>query len=108
MPSEDGGYRLYRNLCNSGNHWLEIDLEGTASNRDGIGARVRVTAGGVTQTRVQDGGIHHRGQNHSRLHFGLAKNTKIDKVSIQWPSGTMQELAGVGVDQIMRIKEPTK
>ena len=106
MPSEDGGYRLYRNLCNNGNHWLEIDLEGTTSNRDGIGARVRLTAGGVTQTRIQDGGIHHRGQNHSRLHFGLAKNTRVDKVSIQWPSGTVQELTGVTADQIMRIKEP--
>ena len=108
MPSEDGGYRLYRNLCNNGNHWLEIDLEGTASNRDGIGARVRVTAGGVTQTRIQDGGIHHRGQNHSRLHFGLAKNARVEKISIQWPSGTVQELSGVAADQIMRIKETAK
>ncbi len=108
MPSEDGGYRLYRNLCNTGNHWLEIDLEGTASNRDGIGARVRVTAGSVTQTRIQDGGIHHRGQNHSRLHFGLAKNARVEKISIQWPSGTIQELTGVGGDQIIRIKERGK
>lgn len=108
MPSEGGGYRLYRNLCNTGNHWLEIDLEGTASNRDGIGARVRVTAAGVTQTRMQDGGIHHRGQNHSRLHFGLAKNPRVEKINIQWPSGVVQELTDVGVDQIMRIKEPGK
>jgi len=108
MPSEDGGYRLYRNLCNTGNHWLEIDLEGTTSNRDGIGARVRVSAGGVTQTRIQDGGIHHRGQNHSRLHFGLAKNARVEKISVQWPSGAVQELTGVGGNQILRIKEPAK
>ena len=72
LPSDNGGYHLYHNLGN-GNHWLEIDLEGSRSNRDGIGAVVRLSAGGVTQTRVQDGGIHHRGQNFSRLHFGLAK-----------------------------------
>jgi len=108
LPSEGGDYRLYRNLCNNGNHWLEIDLEGTASNRDGVGARVRVTAGGVTQTRIQDGGVHERGQNHSRLHFGLAKNTRVERISVQWPSGTVQELTGVGADQIMRIKEPAK
>jgi len=108
MPSEDGGYRLYRNLCNTGNHWLEIDLEGTTSNRDGIGARVRVSAGGVTQTRIQDGGIHHRGQNHSRLHFGLAKNARVEKISVQWPSGAVQELTDVGGNQVLRIKEPAK
>ena len=108
IPSNNGGYRLYRNLCNTGNHWLEIDLEGTTSNRDAIGARVRLTAGGATQTRIQDGGTHHRGQNHSRLHFGLGKNARIDKVSIEWPSGTLQDLKDVAVDQIVRIKEPAK
>ena len=107
LPSEGGAYHLYRNLGNA-NHWLEIDLEGTASNRDGIGARVNVTAGGVTQVRIQDGGIHNRGQNHSRLHFGLANNTRVEKISIHWPSGTVQELSSIAVDRIMRIKEPAK
>ena len=104
LPSENGAYRLYHNVGN-GNHWLELDLEGTASNRNGIGAIIRVTAGGVTQVRVQDGGIHERGQNHQRLHFGLAKHTQVEKIRIVWPSGTIQELNKVGVDQIMRIKE---
>ena len=106
LPSEKGSYHLYRNLWNNGNHWLEIDLEGTSSNRDGIGARVELTAGGVSQVRIQDGGIHHRGQNHSRLHFGLAKNIRVDRIRIRWPSGTIQELSGVSADQIMRITEP--
>ena len=52
---------------------------------------VRVTAGGVTQMRVQDGGVHHRGQNHARLHFGLAKNAQVDKITVHWPSGAVQE-----------------
>lgn len=107
LPSENGTYRLYRNVGN-GNHWLEIDLEGMSSNRDGIGAVVRVTAGGVTQIRVQDGGVHERGQNHQRLHFGLAKHTQIDKISIHWPSGTVQELGKVTAGQVLRIKEPLK
>jgi hypothetical protein len=105
LPSDTGSYRLYRNVGN-GNHWLAIDLQGTKSNRDGIGAVVRVTAGGVTQMRVQDGGVHHRGQNHSRLHFGLAKHTQIDRITVQWPSGTMQELNVVPVNQVLRIEEP--
>ena len=104
LPSDRGGYRLYRNVGN-GNHWLELDLQGAASNRDGIGAIVRVSAGGVTQIRVQDGGVHHRSQNHQRLHFGLAKNNQIDKITVHWPSGTVQELSGVKADQILRIKE---
>lgn len=107
LPSEGGSYQLYRNLGN-GNHWLEIDLKGTSSNRDGIGALVRVTAGGVTQMRVQDGGVHHRGQNHQRLHFGLAKHMQIDKITVHWPSGTVQELTKTAADQVLRIKEPPK
>lgn len=106
LPSDRGGYQHYRNVGN-GNHWIMIDLEGTQSNRDGIGAIVRVTAGGVTQTRLQDGGVHHRGQNHSRLHFGLAKHTQIDKITLLWPSGVVQELQGVKANQVLRVKEPT-
>lgn len=104
LPSDGGAYRLFRNVGN-GNHWLALDLEGTTSNRDGIGARVTVTAGGVSQLRVQDGGIHHRGQNHSRLHFGLGKNTQAATIRIQWPSGTVQELTGVEANQVLRVKE---
>ena len=106
LPAEAGGYRLYRNVAANGNHWLEIDLEGTKSNRDGIGAVVRATAGGVTQMRVQDGGVHERGQNHARLHFGLAKNTTVDKLTIHWPSGTVQELRDVKANQVLRVREP--
>ena len=105
LPSDDGGSQLYRNVGN-GNHWLEVDLEGTASNHDGIGARVDVTAGGITQVRIQDGGIHHRGQNHSRLHFGLGKNERVEKIRVQWPNGTVQKLPGVEANQLLHIKEP--
>lgn len=104
LPSDRGGYQLFRNLGN-GNQWIMIDLEGTRSNRDGIGAIVRVTAGGVTQTRLQDGGVHHRGQNHARLHFGLAKNTQVDKITVQWPSGLVQELLVTKANQVVKIRE---
>jgi hypothetical protein len=106
LPSERGSYHLYRNRCSNGNHWIEIDLEGTKSNRDGIGARVEVTAAGVKQVRIQDGGIHDLAQNHARLHFGLAKSARADTISIRWPSGTIQELKDVAADRVLRIKEP--
>lgn len=105
LPSDNGRYQLFRNVGN-GNHWLMIDLEGTRSNRDGIGAIVRVIAGGVTQTRVQDGGVHERGQNHSRLHFGLAKHAQVDKITVHWPSGVVQELQGTKANQVLRVREP--
>jgi len=107
LPSDRGGYQLFRNVGN-GNHWIMIDLEGTESNRNGIGAIVRVTAGGVTQMRVQDGGVHHRSQNHSRLHFGLAKNAQVEKITVQWPSGVEQELLTAKTNQVLRIKEPAE
>lgn len=105
LPSDGGGYRLYRNKGN-GNHWLMIDLEGASSNRDGIGAIVRVTAGGVTQTRVQDGGAHHRGQNHVRLHFGLAGHARVERIHVQWPGGKKQEVKDQPADRLLRLKEP--
>lgn len=101
---EKGGYKLYRNIGNE-NHWIQIDLEGTASNRDGVGAVIYLTAGGKTQIRIQDGGVHNRGQNHERLHFGLGKNTLIDSIKIYWPSGTVQELNNISADQLLHIKE---
>jgi hypothetical protein len=106
LPSDNGRYQLFRNLCANGNHWLMIDLVGTHSNRDGIGARVVVEAGGVKQTRLQGGGIHERGQNHSRLHFGLARQAQADKITVYWPSGKVQTLTGTKADQVIRLKEP--
>ncbi len=106
VPSASGGYRLYRNLGNA-NHWLQLDLEGTQTNRNGIGARVEVTAGGITQVRFQEGGIHRRSQNHSRLHFGLGTHSQVQSIRIYWPSGTTQILQTIAADQILRITEPS-
>jgi hypothetical protein len=106
LPSDNGRYQVFRNLCATGNHWLMIDLEGTRSNRDGIGARVVVEAGGVKQTRLRDGGVHERGQNHARLHFGLGKHAKADRITVYWPSGQVQNLDSTGSNQVIRLKEP--
>ncbi len=107
LPSDGGSYSLLRNQGNA-NNWLQIDLEGTRSNRDGIGARVEVSTDKITQTRIQDGGIHHRGQNHSRLHFGLAQHQTVSTVVVKWPSGTTQTLQDVPANQILRIIEPAQ
>jgi hypothetical protein len=97
--ADDGPYQLFRNQGN-GNNWILLNLEGTISNRDGIGAVVTLTAGGVTQVREQNGGMHNFSQNDKRLHFGLADNTLIDSIEIKWPSGQTQVLRNIEVNQI--------
>ena len=96
--------QLFKNLGND-NHWIEIDLVGVTSNRDGIGAQIRATAEGVTQLREQDGGIHYRGQDHQRIHFGLGSNTMVDELTVRWPNGNMQVLQNVPADQIIEVVE---
>ena len=104
LLNRNAPYQLLENTGND-NHWLEIDLEGIISNRDGIGAKVYVTAGGVTQLRQQTGGMHDGGQNDSRLHFGLADNTLVDEIRIEWSSGIVQNITDVAADQILNVLE---
>jgi len=104
---ENGPYELFKNL-NSGHHWLQIDLVGTQSNRDAIGAKVYVTAGGKTQLREQNGGFHQKAQNMQRLHFGLAGHDTIERIEVRWPSGARSELEAVEADQIVRLVEPSQ
>ncbi len=102
-PLANGPYELFRNLGN-GNHWLQLDLVGTVSNRDGIGASVYVTAGGVTQLRQRRGGIHSEAQDYQRIHVGLAQNTLAD-VEVRWPSGLVDQFNNVAADRILTVVE---
>ena len=101
----DGSPNLFQNNQNTGNHWVLLNLEGTDSNRDAIGAIVEVTANGKTQVREQNGGIHNRSQNDKRLHFGLGQTDVIDELKIYWPSGRTEVLNNLAVDQIFTIVE---
>jgi hypothetical protein len=86
-PERVGGPDLlFRNVGHPTNRWIALDLVGTQSNRDGIGARVLATAGGKTQLREQGGGYHRWSQNDKRLHFGLGSHNAVNLV-IEWPSG---------------------
>ena len=98
-----GPDKLFRNKGN-GNRWIQLDLEGTTTNRDGIGARVVATAGGVSQLREQNGGYHRWSQNDRRLHFGLAGNATVD-ITVDWPSGQQDTFADVAVDAVYRVTE---
>ncbi len=96
----------------SGGHWLSLLLTGGAgSNRDAVGARVRLTAGGRAQTRVVEAGSGYASQSSHELHFGLASAEWIDGLEITWPSGRVQTIDGadldprLALDRRLRIEE---
>ena len=98
--------KFLRNNKGNENNWLQLKLVGQTSNRDGIGARVRVTAGGRMQTSQKRSTTGYLSQNDPRMHFGLAKNEFADKIEIKWPSGKSQVLEHINANQVLTIKEP--
>jgi hypothetical protein len=99
--------RLLRNDGGNRSNWVMIRLIGTTSNRDGIGARVRVTAGGATQTRLRVSSAGYLSQGDHRLHFGLSDAAQIDTIEIRWPSGTVQTLEDQMPNRVITVTEPT-
>jgi hypothetical protein len=97
---------LLHNVSTDTGHWIEIKLVGTKSNRDGIGARVEVFAGGKRHTAERVGGSGYLSQDDSRLHFGLGAATTIDKLIVRWPSGREQTLEKLDVDRVLTVEEP--
>jgi len=99
---------VYRNLGTvAGNRWIRLRLEGTVSNRDGLGAVVRVTAGGQTQTLLHQPTAGLGGKREPVVHAGLgALAGTIDRIEITWPSGLVQPLLDVATDQVLRVVEP--
>ncbi|MBZ5668615.1 MAG: CRTAC1 family protein [Acidobacteriia bacterium] len=99
---------IWINDSPGGNHWLEFELEGTKSNRDGIGARIKVVAGGTTQYNHVSFAAGYASSSAGPTHFGLGPNKSADLVEIRWPSGITQELRNVPADQVVKVKEPPK
>src|SRR5215207_5667326 len=97
---------LYRNRPDSANHWIAFRLVGTRSNRSAIGTEVTIESGDFIQRRVVDGGSGFASQNDRRPHFGLGKREWVDRVVIQWPSGTRQILSRPQVDGFVTVTEP--
>jgi hypothetical protein len=95
---------FYHNVTEKPGNWIELKLIGTKSNRDAIGARVRVEAGGITQVREIDGGNGYAGESTRRAHFGLGAAAKIDKLQIHWPSG-LNETVTVPLNRVTYIEE---
>jgi hypothetical protein len=98
---------LLRNDGGNANHWLEILLIGTKSNRDGIGASLKLTCEGTSHVEQAKGGMSYMSASDPRILFGLGKRTKIDSLEIRWPSGQVDKLTNVPIDRIIAVKEGT-
>ncbi len=102
---------LHHNRTSGAGSWLEIKLVGTESNRDGVGARVTVSAGGESYMREVNCGNAYAGQSSTRLHFGLGAAKRVDSVEIRWPSGLVEKLAAgdgeppLPINAISKIRE---
>ena len=88
------------------NHWIEFALEGSKSNRDGIGARIKVASGGVTQYSHVSFAAGYASASAGPTHFGLGTSKTVDLVEIRWPSGITQALRNVTADRILKVHEP--
>jgi len=96
---------LLRNDGGNANHWLEVLLIGTKSNRDGIGSLLKLTSGGATHVEQAKGGMSYMSASDPRIQFGLGKRSKIESLVITWPSGQVDKLTNVPVDSIIAVKE---
>jgi tetratricopeptide (TPR) repeat protein len=98
---------LLRNINRSGNHWVELKLVGTKSNRSAIGAKARLSAGGQQQTGFVLSESSYYSHSDSRLHFGLGKSTAVDSVQVTWPSGAVEKFSGLTSDRVAVLRRAT-
>jgi enediyne biosynthesis protein E4 len=101
----DGAPMLLRNHGIPGRHWVSFELTGKKSNRLALNARIKIVAGGVTQTDEIHSGGSYLSQNDLRVHFGLGSSTKIDKVEIHWPSGQTDTISNLVADKYYSVIE---
>ena len=101
----DGAPQILRNHGQPDNHWVSFELAGTKSNRIAIGARLKLVAGGMTQTDEIHSGASYLSQHDLRAHFGLGKATKIDSLEIRWPSGQVDTVKDLQADKFYSVLE---
>ncbi len=103
--AQDGPLAYFHDRTDRGGHFVTFRLEGTASNRDGVGARVVVTAAGLRQVGQRVGGGSYLSACDGRLHFGLGASTSVDSVEVRWPSGRLDRWTNLAADTGYRLRE---
>ncbi len=102
----DAPAELWMNRSPGGHHWLGINLRGVKSNRDGIGARIKVVTKEGVQYNHQTSAVCYASSSLGPVHFGLDNDAVAQKVEITWPSGIVQELENVQGDRVIDVTEP--
>jgi hypothetical protein len=100
-----GAPTVLRNDSSNQNHWIQISLRGVKTNRDGVGARVQVTAGDLVQTAEVHSGCGYQSHYGMRLHFGLGKNKLIDRIEVRWIGGGLDVFENIAADQLVLLTE---
>ncbi|MGA9055776.1 MAG: CRTAC1 family protein [Terriglobia bacterium] len=96
---------IWMNRTEGAGHWLDIQLEGTKSNRDGIGAVVKVVTRAGAQYNHMTTSVGYASSSHGPVHFGLGAEDQAEQVEIRWPSGIVQTLRDVAADRVLNVKE---
>jgi hypothetical protein len=96
---------IWMNRSPGSGHWLSIALQGTKSNRDGIGARIKITTRTGAQYNHMTASTGYASSSRGPVHFGLGANARADAVEIRWPSGVVQLLKNVAADRVITVKE---
>ena len=96
---------IYKNTVREAYNWIAVELKGSRSNASAIGSIVKVYWNGQEQRQVLSGGMGFSSQNQRRLHFGLGKSSKVDKIEILWPSGIKQEVLNPTIGKVNEIIE---
>ena len=100
---------IWLNRSPNSGHWLEIALRGTKSNRDGIGARIKLVSKTVgAQYNHMTTSVGYASSSYGPVHFGLGADAKAEMIEIHWPSGIVQTLHDISADQILKVTEPAK
>lgn len=105
ITNNGGSPVLYRNDGGNRNHWLTVRTVGTKSNRDGLGAAVRVISRSGQQTQTVHSGSSYCSQSALWLTFGLGQDSEVDAIEVRWPNGTVQKLARPGINRVVTITE---
>jgi len=105
VTNNGGAAEILRNTGGNARNAIEIRVVGTRSNRDGLGARLTITAGGRTQVREIKSGSSYLGQNDLRAHVGLGEATRVDRIDVRWPAGQTESIRDVAANQIVTVTE---
>jgi hypothetical protein len=106
LANQKGPLLVYKNTVADDHDWIQFELEGTKSNRSAIGAQVKLYWNNLVQIQEVSGGSGYASQNQRRIHYGLGKEAKVERVEIRWPSGHVQIIDAPKTRVLHRITEP--